>query len=167
MKAHVHYEVAFEDYLRGRGIPYVAVDESKKAIFRDVRLKSFDFIVYSRSHANWLADVKGRRWVSRGSGGRRAWENWVTLGDLDGLGQWQQVFGQGFRALLVFAYWLDGEPAPPAGLAHRFREQTYVFAGVPLDEYRLHARLRSPRWGTVNLPVRDFARFVRPIADWL
>lgn len=167
MKSHVHYEVAFEDYLRGHGIPYVAVDEGRKAMFRDVRLKSFDFIVYSRSHFNWLADVKGRRWTARANGGRRTWENWVTQEDLDGLQQWQEVFGQEFQALLVFAYWLDGGPAPPPGLAHRFRELTYVFAGVPLEEYRTHARLRSPKWGTVHLPVGEFARFVRPIADWL
>ena len=29
----VHYEAAFEHYLRERGIPYVAVDEAKKAMF--------------------------------------------------------------------------------------------------------------------------------------
>jgi hypothetical protein len=167
MKPHVHYEAAFEDYLRGQGIPYIAVDESRKATIHDVPLKSFDFIVYSRSHTRWLADVKGRRWIPRSAGGRRTWENWVTLEDLEGLQQWQEVFGAGSQALLVFAYWLNGGPAPPEGLAHRFREQSYVFAGVRLEEYRVHARLRSPKWGTVHMPEQEFARFARPIADWL
>ncbi len=167
MKDHVHYEAAFEDYIRARQIPYVAVDEAKKAIFRDARLKSFDFIVYSNGDTNWLADVKGRRWAARPRNRKPAWENWVTQADLDGLTQWQEVFGSGFRGLLVFAYWLEPDAAPPPEIVHEFRGQRYVFAGVPLDEYRAHARLRSPKWGTVNLPTRDFARFVRPIAELL
>jgi len=168
VKDHVHYEAAFEDYLRQHQIPYVAVDEAKKALFRDAKLKSFDFIVYSSRHTNWLADVKGRRWAARSGKGRRAWENWVTQGDLDGLSQWQQVFGASFRALLVFAYWLDGADAtPPPEIVFRRREQRYVFAGVPLEEYKLHARVRSPKWDTVNVPTREFAKHVRPIADWL
>ena len=42
-----------------------------------------------------------------------------------------------------------------------------VFAGVPADEYQTQARVRSPKWGTVNMPVREFAKHVRPVADWL
>jgi len=30
---NIHYEAAFEAFLRERGIPYVAVDEAKKALF--------------------------------------------------------------------------------------------------------------------------------------
>jgi hypothetical protein len=193
VKDHVHYEAAFEDYLRVRQMPYVAVDEAKKAIFRDAKLKSFDFIVYSSGPINWLADVKGRRWATRARSRRPAWENWVTQADLDGLTQWEEVFGVGFRGLLVFAYWLDATvpadarrpsptdapaigtppdvadstPAPPPEIVHTFRDARYVFAGVPLEDYRRHARLRSPKWGTVNLPTREFAKYVRPMAEWL
>ena len=167
MKSHIHYEVAFENYLQTNQIPYVAVDEAKRAAFRDAKLKSFDFIVYSATGNNWLVDIKGRRWAPRKPGGRPAWENWVTQADLDGLEQWQQVFGIGFAALLVFAYRLDADGEPPPEVLHVFRDKCYVFAGVPVDQYRLQARVRSPKWGTVNLPVREFARHVRPIADWL
>ncbi len=167
MKSHVHYEAAFEDYLRARQVPYVAVDEAKRAAFRDAKLKSFDFIVYSQSNTNWLVDVKGRRWAARKRTCKPAWENWVTQDDLDGLAQWQGVFGDGFRALLVFAYWLQVEAEPPPDIVHVFREERYVFAGVPLDDYQLHARMRSPKWGTVNMPTREFARHVQPIAGWL
>src|SRR5262245_65310849 len=105
VKRHIHYESAFEDFVRARQVPYVAVDEARRAAFRDAQLKSFDFIVYSQRETNWLADVKGRRWAQRGRASRPAWENWVTQNDLDGLTQWQQVFGGGFRSILVFAYW--------------------------------------------------------------
>jgi len=167
MKLHVHYEAAFEDYLRTRQIPYVAVDEAKRAAFRDAKLKSFDFIVYSQRDANWLVDIKGRRWAARKPHSRPAWENWVTQVDLDGLAQWQEVFGPGFRALLVFAYGLQADGAPPPEVVHAYRGRQYVFAAVPLDEYQMHARLRSPKWGTVNLATAEFARRVRPVAEWL
>jgi hypothetical protein len=167
LKAHIDYEAAFEDYLQTRQIPYVAVDEAKRAAFRDARLKSFDFIVYSTRGTNWLVDIKGRRWATRSAGSRPSWENWVTQADLDGLRQWQEVFGDGFAALLVFAYRLDAGGDPPPEVVHPFRTARYVFAGVPLSEYEASARLRSPKWGTVHMPVREFAQRVRPIADWL
>ena len=45
----VHYEAAFEGYLRHRAIPYVAIDEAKRALFANAKLKSFDFVVYSKT----------------------------------------------------------------------------------------------------------------------
>ncbi len=167
VKSHIDYEAAFEQFLQKRQTPYVAVDEAKRAAFRDAKLKSFDFIVYSTQGTNWLVDVKGRRWIGRGGGRRSGWENWVTQEDLSGLRQWQEVFGRGFAALLVFAYRLDGEGTPPWEIVYEHRGAQYVFAGVPLDEYEPQARVRSPKWGTVSLPVREFAQHVRPIAEWL
>ena len=167
MKNHVHYEAAFDAFLRSRGLPFVPVDEAKKASFREAKLKSFDFIVYSQRDVNWLVDVKGRRWAPRGQQRKPAWENWITQADLDGLRQWEEVFGAGFRALIVFAYAIGVDAAAPAGLAFEFRDECYVFAALPLDEYAQHARVRSPKWGTINVPTRTFAELVRPLADYL
>ena len=167
MKGHIHYESAFEHFLQSQQIPYVAVDEAKKATFRDAKLKSFDFIVYSTGQTNWLVDIKGRRWIARKPGGKPAWENWATQADLDGLQQWQEVFGVGFAGLLVFAYLLEAEGDPPPEVLHVYRNRRYVFAGVPLEVYATHARVRSPKWGTVNMPTAEFAKAVRPIKDWL
>src|SRR5947207_1882728 len=75
-----HYEHAFEEYLRARRIPYVAVDEARKALLpvgvgagapiatvrtpEDIgvaaSLKSFDFVIYGQG-ANLLVEVKGRQ----------------------------------------------------------------------------------------------------------
>lgn len=69
-----HYEQAFEHYLRANRVPYVAVDEAKKALVptrlakrveapaasTGSSLKSFDFVVYS-PEVNLLIDVKGRK----------------------------------------------------------------------------------------------------------
>ena len=165
VKTHIHYEAAFEDYLQKQRIAYVAVDEAKRAAFRDAKLKSFDFIVYARDTTNWLVDVKGRRWALRRGQARPRWENWVTQADIEGLEQWEQVFGAGFAALFVFAYLIEENHEPPAEIIHEFRDGRYVFVGVPLAEYRVHARLRSPKWGTVNMPAGEFARHARPLAQ--
>lgn len=60
MRKHIHYEAAFEDYLRSRGVPYIPVEEARRAIFAGERIKSFDFIVYPAGQRNWIVDVKGR-----------------------------------------------------------------------------------------------------------
>ncbi len=61
MKRHVHYEVAFEDYLRSRGVPYVAVDEARKAVFVGTEVKSFDFLVYVPDGRKLNDDVTGSK----------------------------------------------------------------------------------------------------------
>jgi hypothetical protein len=167
MKSHVHYEASFEHFLRARQATYVTVDEAKRATFRDAKVKSFDFILYSAKRVNWLVDVKGRRVATRGANTRGDFQNWVTQEDLDGLAEWQIVFGEGFEGLLVFAYWLDAEAPPLPDLVHEFRDCRYVFAGIALSDYSQHARVRSPKWGTVSLPRREFAALVRPISDFL
>ncbi len=45
VKRHNHYEAAFEDYLRAERIPYVAVNEQRRAIEREGTLKNLDFIL--------------------------------------------------------------------------------------------------------------------------
>jgi hypothetical protein len=167
MKGHIHYEAAFDACLRKLGVPFLPVDEAKKASFRDAKLKSFDFIVYSTAGTNWLVDIKGRRWAARGSQRRPTWENWVTQADLDGLAQWETVFGDGFAALLVFAYALQPHDDPPPEIVTTHHDRRYVFAGIPRAQYAAEARIRSPKWGTVNMPVRAFAAAVRPLADFL
>lgn len=159
----VHYEAAFEELLRQRGVPYVAVDEAKKAMFANAKLKSFDFVVYSKSGPNLLIDVKGRRLRGSGSGSP---QTWVTEQDVDDLAEWARVFGDGFIGLLVFSYWIDAPLVPdPEHFLHR--DHWYRMLGVRLDEYRNLMRRRSTRWNTVSLRVEDFRLLARPIESWL
>jgi hypothetical protein len=160
----VHYEAAFEGFLRERGVPYVAVDEAKRALFSEAKLKSFDFVVYSRAGRNLLADVKGRSCRDRERG--RGMENWVTEQDVEDLAQWEQVFGSGFSAVFVFAYWIECPMIVEEGM-FEFRERWYWLMGVELGEYREKMRRRSPRWRTVCLPSAEFRALARPIGHWL
>jgi hypothetical protein len=101
----IHYEAAFEGFLRHRRIPYVAVDEAKKALFANAKLKSFDFVVYPPEKPRLLIDVKGRSLRNRSK--RSGFETWATEADVSDLLQWEQVFGEGFTAIFAFVYWID------------------------------------------------------------
>ena len=162
----VHYEAAFEGWLRERGVPYVAVDEAKKALFSTAKLKSFDFVVYSKSGPNLLIDVKGRQARHTSGASRGTLQNWTTQTDIDDLMQWQQVFGEGFIGLLAFIYWID-PPLLPDPATYGFRDRWYMLMGIDLKEYRDHMRRRSEKWGTVNLAMEDFRQLARPLEQWL
>ncbi len=163
---HIHYEAAFEDYIRSRGWPYIPVDEHKKAIFSGARIKSFDFIVYRPGKRAWLVDVKGRKFPYDGKSGRRYWENWVPREDLEGLSQWESIFGEAFEPSIVFAYWLLGPPGKePTDQVHAYRSEYYSFLWISAIDYAAHARSRSPKWDTVTVPTSDFRRLVKPLHE--
>ena len=160
-----HYEAAFEAYLRVRRVPYVAVDEAKRAKLGDGSLKSLDFIVSPVGSERWLVDVKGRRFPSGEQ--KQYWKNWSTRDDLRSLSTWQQLFGDCFRSIFVFAYDIVGDRAPlPEKLLFRFRERLYAFVGIRLDEYAAHAHRISQSWGTVAMPTATFRELAAPVEDF-
>ena len=162
-----HYEAAFAAYLRRQRVAYVAVDEQRRSLMADRSLKSLDFVVAPRPpQGGWLVDVKGRRFPSGRQ--RQYWKNWSTADDLRSLARWEEVFGGGFRGLLVFAYnvWSDRSPVAENDLfVHR--DRCYGFVGIRLRDYVAHARVISPRWQTVSMPVGPFRQLARPLRHWL
>lgn len=161
-----HYEAAFEAFLRERQVPYVAVDESKRALMAGDSLKSLDFIVSAAIGVRWLVDVKGRLFPSGEQ--RQYWKNWSTRDDLISLAHWERLFGEGFAGLFVFAYCVVGERAPlPEERLFTFREQRYGFIGIRLQDYAEEARQISPKWDTVALPTQRFRSLARPLESYL
>jgi hypothetical protein len=161
-----HYDAAFEHLLRQHRVPYVRVDETRRALLADASLKSMDFIVYTPQSHNLLVDVKGRRFGSSGTVHR--WENWATEEDVRCLRQWEQVFGDGFRAMLVFAYDLvDPRAIDRHESCFEFRGRSYSFYGVWVDEYGAVMQTRSPSWETVWLPAAEFRQLRAPIDAFL
>ncbi|MBL8874572.1 MAG: HYExAFE family protein [Phycisphaerae bacterium] len=186
-----HYEVAFEDFLRSRRIPYVAVDEAKKALLPIATheafvspgtgtVKSFDFVLYGES-TNLLVEIKGRRIATRPRSGapqrvtdslrlhrapaRSAFQNWVTRDDVESLRTWERLFGSGFEAVFVFVYWCDEQP--PDALFHEVfenRGKWYALRSVTVGEYARAMKPRSERWRTVHIPTRVFEQISRPFA---
>ena len=158
-----HYDAAFEQYLRTRRVPYVAVDEQRRALAADASLKSFDFIVSRPGGGSLLVDVKGRRFGADAS----RWESWATADDVECLLTWETIFGPGSRAVLAFAYDLaDGEDAgDPDPFAWGGRR--YAFFAVTAADYATAMTCRSESWATVNLPRAEFARLRVPFAELL
>ncbi len=164
-KKSSHYEAAFEDYLRRNGLPYIAVDEAKRALFGDAKLKSFDFVVYRPNGTNLLVDVKGRACSPRLSA-RASLPNWTTRADIDDLRQWQEIFGGGFIAIFLFMYHWPHEPdQSPFRELFGFQHRWYGMMTVSIADYRMHMRARSESWGTVHLPGAAFREVARPFQD--
>jgi hypothetical protein len=163
-----HYQSAFEAFLRGKSIPYVRVEEVKKALFANARLKSFDFVVYSKNGKNLLIDIKGRSHRKRDKSVRGgSFDAWSTERDVDDLAQWEQVFGEDFKAVLTFVYWVDAPNGlfPPGLFKHQ--DRWYLLMGIDLAEYRNRMRRRSAKWETVSLAAGDFRSLARPLETWL
>ena len=185
-----HYEQAFEYYLRIHRVPYVAVDEARKALLPPpgkspgdsgdsmdpgnpgnpgvvASIKSFDFVVYAPA-GKYLVDIKGRMFGTRKSPrslSNSRLESWVTREDVEGLGQWQKLFGEDFRPIFVFAYCLRQQP--PDALFEEiftFQDKWYALREVDLGDYRREMVLRSERWQTVHVPKEAFLRISRPFS---
>ena len=168
--------------MRQRRIPYLSVVEARKALLPDgarlqltgfdappKALKSFDFVIYG-SPMNLLVDIKGRQ-LSAGRGrspysGPRRLESWVTEDDVESLCIWESLFGEGFEAAFVFPYLCEGQP-PDALFQEVFEhaDRWYAIRSIPLGDYRIGMKVRSPRWRTVDLPAADFERLSRPFSN--
>ncbi len=165
-----HYEAAFEAYLRHKGVGFVAVDEAKRSLLGATDVKSLDFIIVGPDTAKLVVDVKGRKYPS-GSAERPAktWQNWAEQQDIDGLTRWADQFGPGFRGVLAFVYLIQPPYVLPKGTPDLFpfRADYYLMRGIRVSEYRERMRPRSPKWGTVHLPVEAFRQLVRPFSEFL
>ena len=152
-----HYERAFGNWLRDNRVQYVAVDEQKRLAFGKSNLKSFDYLVTLPDQPVIIAEVKGRSFKGKSLDGLKGLECWVTADDVDGLSQWQEVFGSGHRAAFIFAYKIENIDVDLDGReTYEYDGAPYIFFCVRLDDYRQYMRLRSPRWKTVTLPAAKF-----------
>ena len=132
-KPVIRYETAFEDYLRQKGLPYIAVDEAKKALFAGAKLKSFDFVVYRPEGKNLLVDVKGRKLNPAAAS---TFQNWTTREDIDDLRQWEEIFGDGFSAMFLFIYfWPESPETSPLKDMMLHQGKWYGMLGISVPEY--------------------------------
>ena len=149
-------------------------------------LKSFDCVVYGEQE-NLLLEVKGRRIAPRkgrsvkSSASQASAEGtpitigtppppgrlecWTTMADLTSLQQWEQKFGKPFVAAIVFVYWCEGEP--PGALyqeVFEYRKRWYALRAIRVSDYVRAMRVRSPKWGTVDLAPAEFEKLSQPFA---
>jgi hypothetical protein len=167
-KRHNIPELVFEDYLRSRGLPYVAVREELRPIFKGRKIKNLDFIVTSPGKERALVDVKGKRHPSGSTGKTGKWENWIILEDLETLEFWERCFGRSFTGLIVFVF----EITAPACYAdfpetHEFEGKRFGLLCVPVRTYRENMAVRSMKWNTRSIPVKVFRSVAKPVSAYL
>ena len=150
MKKGNHYESAFQNLLDQRALPYVAVNENHRAAFAEVKLKSFDFLVYLPSQRNLLVDIKGRK--SKPSKNDWLFDPWVGREDIDALENWQEIFGKSFAAAFVFAFWLCDFNHVQMFEPFRYQDHYYRFYAIYLDDYKKYMKPRSAKWNTITIP---------------
>ncbi len=170
MKSDNHYEPAFEAFLRGRGAAVMPVVEARRSYLDASEVKSPDFLVIGPDGARLVVDVKGRKFpCGHAERPRMVWECWCDSDDPDGLKRWAARLGPGYRGVLAFVYHIAPAVELPSETPDLFTHagRTYLARGVEVCDYAEHARPRSPRWGTVDLPAATFRRLVRPFTAFL
>jgi len=171
-KRSIHYEAAFEDYLRARGIPYVATNESRRALSAQVSLKSVDFIFSTSSGENYLVEVKGKQFPYVRRGGRNYWESWLHREDISALLEWARILGPSFKALIVYVYHLTNPfdrrvHGPHFATLHHFRECDYALMGMEAAMFSRLSRLRSGAWDALDVAVTPLLENLRPFEYFL
>lgn len=83
-KSPYPFREVVERFLRDNGVPYINVDEAKKALFAGAKLRSFHFVVYRPSGKNWLL-----------------WAAHMRKDAREDLKQWVEIFGDGFMAVVA------------------------------------------------------------------
>jgi hypothetical protein len=152
-----HYEKAFANFLSDNRIRYIAVDEQKRAALGRTNLKSFDYLLYPPNQSIIIAEVKGRKFAGATFANLSGFECWVTTDDVDGLANWQQIFGPTHSAAFIFAYKIENVDVDFDGReVYDFKGLNYIFFCIKLADYIRFMKVRSPKWKTITLPANKF-----------
>ena len=161
-----HYEQAFGSWLIDNHVRYIAVDEQKRSALGRSRIKNFDYLLKPPARQIIIAEVKGRKFKGASFEKLTGLECWVTTDDIDGLANWQQVFGQGHTAAFIFAYEIENIDVDFDGReVFQFDGNRYAFFAIKLNDYRKFMKIRSPRWQTVTLPADKFRQCAVQISE--
>lgn len=163
-----HYERAFENWLLDNRIPYIRADESRRSYFGQSDIKSFDFLVEAANGRRIIAEVKGRTFKGTSPPKLAGFESWVTEEDVESLGRWQEILGDGHQPVFVFAYRIEKIDVDFDGMEILdFDDSRYLFFCVKLEDYCRFMKRRSPRWQTVTLPAEKFREIAMHINEYI
>ncbi len=163
-----HYETAFVNWLIDNRIKFTPIDQSKRTAFGKAKLKSFDFLLYPNEERTIIAEVKGRTFKGKSFEKLTGCECWCLADDVEGLSQWQRIFGDGNDAFFIFAYCIENVDVDLDGrTGYEVKGKTYLFFAIALDDYKANMKLRSPRWKTVTLSAENFRKYAIPLEQLL
>jgi hypothetical protein len=153
-----HYENFIENIFRDNEILYIAIDETKRSLYKDRPIKNFDFIV-SSFKGKYLIDVKGKHFPYGKSG---FWENCIRIDDIEGLMMWSTHFF-GFNPLLVYPYLLkENIYKKEFNDVFNYIGNTYGVVAIELSTYYSNAKSRSKKWDALSISRRKFSKLGKP-----
>lgn len=150
--AHVRYVRTVEKALRDLGVPYVCVDDAKKAIFAGAHIDNFDLLIYRPAGAHLLAAVLPPSQFRS------------TPKQEESLRQWQRTFGAGFVGAFIrvgtgeIRGWIMGDEARSQTLAE-------LIAGTAGDNPQPPSKENAPmsRKRISNAPTMPEEAAVAPV----
>lgn len=161
-----HYEVFFENILRENGVLYLSIDETRKPIYDEKKIKNFDFIV-SSFNGKFLIDIKGKQFPYPSARRFNVWENWIKEDDISGLKLWSSHFNA-FTPLLVYPYLLTNNSYKKLFTdIFTFQGKTYCPVAIELSDYYTAAKSRSKSWNAIHVPPNEFQKLIRPISYFI
>lgn len=167
-KSKNHYETAFENWLKDNRIKYTTIDQSKRTSLDEIRLKSFDYILYPPDNPTLICELKGRTFKGVSFENLTGLECWIQAADIEGLLHWQKEFGGESTAYIIFAYRIENVDVDFDGReVFEIDGQRYLFFAVKLDDYKEKMKLRSPKWKTVTLGADNFRKSVTGLENLL
>lgn len=174
------YEQAFGGWLNEQRLRYTSVNQTKRAVFRQNKIKSFDFLVYPEQNSGLtqsfghlseslaspvIVEVKGRLYKGSDISALNNIQCWVTMEDITGLLAWQDAFDGPlpYVAYFVFAFRLEYPFTEilPDGV-YEYDSEVFCFYAVSLEDYIKHMTVRSKSWQTLTLSTADFRRLCIP-----
>lgn len=175
--SYSEYENMFEKLLREKQLPYIAINEAKRAIVHGKKIKSFDFIVSSKNNI-FLIDIRGKQFpYGRGNREGEYWENWIHEDDLGGLEFWEKKFGSNkAKGLLIFPYKIKSrQEVEDENKLHKevnkfkcrfeFKNKSYGLVAITPDEYKKKSKIRSSK-GQVHaiyISRKTFPTIAKPL----
>jgi NDP-sugar pyrophosphorylase family protein len=166
MKTENDYEKAFSRWLAGHNYSFNHVSQTDRLKVGNTSVKSFDYVIEAGSKV-YVVELKGRLFRGNSFESFRGLQNWVTRDDIRSLCGWRSIEGID-GAFIVFAYkTLDYCADADGNDCVEFEGSRYVFAAVAVKDYEKWMKIRSPKWGTVNLSADDFRRCVRKVSEVL
>ncbi len=166
-----HYELAFENFLRDKGLLYIAVNEAKRPIYKGQRVKNFDFIIYT-GRSMILADIKGKQFPYESKLGRNYWENWIGLDDGKYLALWKRIFGGQTKGLIIFVYLIKyKQDLNSFKDVYKFKGKYYGLAAIEIDKYLDNSKPRSKHgkgtFNAISISREKMPLLTKPLSHFL
>ena len=166
---HSHYENAVEAYFIEKKISYMAVNEGKKVLANNQKVKNFDFLINSKKSVIAL-DVKGKQF-GYDSAPSNLWENWIMEQDITSLENWKKEFkksGVNIEPIFMYAYLLRNKDQHSTfKITYKFKGKTYGLVGISLKDYKKNLKVRSNSPKSVCVSRKVFAEITKPINHFL